>query len=139
MRFLKRPNRPAKRIGYAPVDDDEDDDESARGGYLISAEPGAPMMTLTEPIGSMRSKNFSVSVAAQELLPGRNYLLGGPGEPTCEVVQVEGGEPLPGEPRRIRRARFRTIASAHPAGTLVTPVTAKHIEDWSQEMPEDVA
>ncbi|WP_127355791.1 hypothetical protein [Actinacidiphila soli] len=136
MRFLKRPNRQAKHIDYVPSDDE---DESARGGYLISVELEAPTMTLAEPIRTMRSEEFSVSVPSQELKPGVNYLLGGPREPTCEVVQVVVGEPLPGEPRHIRRGRFRTIASAHPAGTLVTPVTAERIEDWSQWMPEDVA
>jgi hypothetical protein len=56
---------------------------------------------------------------------------------------VEGSEriaqPLPGEPRRIRRGMFRTIASPHPAGTLVTLVTAERIEGWSQWRREDVA
>jgi hypothetical protein len=133
MRFLKWRDRP-RRIGYVPVDDDEDDEESARGGYRISAEPGAPAMTLTEPIESMRADEFSVSVSPRELLPGRNYLLGGPGEPTCEVVEVAADEPLPSGARRIRRARFRTIANVHPAGTLVTPVTAEYVEDWSQDL-----
>ncbi|MGW9030878.1 hypothetical protein ACWGQ5_43835 [Streptomyces sp. NPDC055722] len=130
-------NRRAGFIEYVPVGDDEDDDESARGGYLISVEPGAPTMTLTERIGSMRSESLLVSVSHQELLPGGNYLLGGPREPTCEVVQIAEGESMPGEPRRIRRGRFRTIASAHLAGTLVTPVTAEYVEDWAQWIPED--
>ncbi|MEU6216424.1 hypothetical protein ABZ845_02715 [Streptomyces sp. NPDC047022] len=129
-------NRRAGFIEYVPVDGDEDDDESARGGYLISVESGAPTMTLTERIGSMRSESLLASVSHQELLPGGNYLLGGPREPTCEVVQIAEGEPTPGEPRRIRRGRFRTIASAHPAGTLVTPVTAEYVEDWAQWIPE---
>jgi hypothetical protein len=133
MKFLKRHNRRAQHNDYVPVDDDdEDDDEFARGGYVISIEPQAPTMTLVEPIRTMRSEEFPVSVPAQELKPGVNYLLGGPGEPTCEVVQVAAGEPSPGRRRRIRRGRFRTVASAHPAGTLVTPVTAERIEDWSQ-------
>jgi hypothetical protein len=133
MKFLKRHNRRAQHNDYVPVDDDdEDDDEFARGGYVISIEPQAPTMTLVEPIRTMRSEEFPVSVPAQELKPGVNYLLGGPGEPTCEVVQVAAGEPLPGRRRRIRRGRFRTVASAHPAGTLVTLVTAERIEDWSQ-------
>ncbi|MGW1030086.1 hypothetical protein ACWD4J_41615 [Streptomyces sp. NPDC002577] len=119
------------------VDDDEDDDESARGGYLISVEPGAPTMTLTEPIDSKRSESLLVSVSQQELLPGRNYLLGGPGDPTCEVVQIAAGEPPQGERRRIGRGRCRTIASAHPAGTLVTPVTVEYVEDWAQWIPGD--
>ncbi|MFE0509721.1 hypothetical protein [Streptomyces sp. NPDC058964] len=119
-------------IGYVPVGDEEDDDESARGGYLISVEPGAPTMTLTERIGSARSESLSVSVAHHELPAGGNYLLGGPGEPTCEVVRIPAGEPMPGEPLRILRGRFRTVASAHPAGTPVTPVTAEYVEDWAK-------
>ncbi|MEU1600075.1 hypothetical protein ABZ468_46740 [Streptomyces sp. NPDC005708] len=130
-------NRRAGLIEHGPVDDDENDDESAGGGYLISAEPGARTMTLTEPIGSKRSESLLVSVSQQELLPGWNYLLGGPGEPTCEVVQIAEGELMPGEPRRIRRGRFRTIASSHPAGTLVTPVTVEYVEDWAQWIPEN--
>ncbi|WP_405736196.1 hypothetical protein OG607_44290 [Streptomyces sp. NBC_01537] len=135
MRFLKRPNRRAEHVDYVPDDDDEDDDESACGGYVISIEPQTPTMTLVEPIRTMRSEEFSVSVPSQELEPGVNYLLGGPGEPTCEVVQVAVDEPLPGQRRLIQRGRFRTVASAHPAGTLVTPVTAERIADWSQWMP----
>jgi hypothetical protein len=135
MGYLRRPNRRARHNEYVPVDDDEDDDESARGGYVISVGPQAPTMTLVEPIRTMRSEEFPLSVPSQELKPGVNYLLGGPGEPTCEVVQVAADEPLPGKRRRIRRGRFRTVASAHPAGTSVTQVAAERIEDWSQWMP----
>ncbi|MEU6254713.1 hypothetical protein [Streptomyces sp. NPDC047043] len=127
MRFLKRSTSRARHATYIPVDDDEDDEESARGGYVIRAEAGAPTMTLTAPIRTVRSEEFSVSAPAQALKPGVHCLLGGPGEPTCEVVQV-----VLGEPRRIRRGRFGTIASPHPAGTVVTLVTAERIEDWSQ-------
>ncbi|MFJ8198889.1 hypothetical protein [Streptomyces sp. NPDC096152] len=117
-------------------DDDDNDDGAARGGYLIGVVPGAPTMTLAERIGSMRAESLSVSVPHQELLPGGNYLLGGPGEPTCEVVRIAAGEPMPpGEPLRVRRGRFGTIASTHAAGTPVTPVTAEYIEDWAQWIP----
>lgn len=135
MGFLKWPKSRAKR--HVPVDDE---DESASGGYLVNVESGAPRMTLTEPIESMRAETFSVSVSPHLLPPGRHYLLGGPGELTCEVVQVvETAEPTSGEPRRIRRGRFRTIASTHPVGTPVTPVTAERIEDWSQWVADDAA
>lgn len=131
----------AGRAGLAedvPVGGDEDDDPSARGGYLISVVTGAPTTTLAERIGSVRAESLSVSVPHQELLPGGSYLLGGPGEPTCEVVQIAAGEPMPpGEPLRVRRGRFGTIASAHPVGTPVTPVTAEYVEDWAQWVPGD--
>lgn len=74
MEFLKWPNFRAKH--RVPIDNDEDNDESASGGYLVSADPGASTMTLAEPIESMRAESFSVS--PHLLLPGRNYLLGGP-------------------------------------------------------------
>ena len=127
MRFLKRSSSRARHANYIPVEDDEDDEESARGGYVIRAAAEAQPMTLTEPIQTVRSDEFSVSAPSQALKPGVHCLLGGPGEPTCEVVQV-----VMGEPRRIRRGMFGTIASPHPAGTVVTLVTAERIQDWSQ-------
>ncbi|MFJ3335331.1 hypothetical protein [Streptomyces sp. NPDC086766] len=137
---LRRRQGAADPAGFAedvPVGDD-DDDGSARGGYLISVVPGALTTTLAERIGSMRADSLSVAVSHRELLPGGNYLLGGPGEPTCEVVQIAEGEPMPpGGPLRVRRGRFRTIASTHPAGTPVTPVTAEYVEDWARWVPGD--
>ena len=57
------------------------------------------------------------------------YLLGGPHEPTCEVVQVETAAPEPDGTRRIRRCLFDTFGGNHPAGTLVTPVTVGRVAD----------
>ncbi|WP_393076107.1 hypothetical protein [Streptomyces sp. LN704] len=129
MRFLKRAGSRARHADDIPVDDEE----SARGGYLIRAEAEAPAMILTEPIRSMRSEDFPVSAPSpQALKPGTHCLLGGPGESTCEVVQVSTDAP-----RRIRRGMFGTIASPHPAGTVVTSVTAEHIDDWSRWSGED--
>ncbi|QIY65331.1 hypothetical protein HEP85_31700 [Streptomyces sp. RPA4-2] len=131
MRFLKRASPRARHADDIPVDDEESD----RGGYLIRAEAGAPAMLLTEPIPSMRSEEFPVSAPSpQALKPGAHCLLGGPGEPTCEVVQVSVAVP-----RRIRRGMFGTIASPHPAGTVVTLVSAEHIGDWSRWRGEDGA
>jgi len=97
-------------------------DETLGGGYVFTADPEAPVLTLAEPL-VMRSSSFRVSGPAHELPAGQCYLLGGPYEPTCEVVQVMAGEPEPDGSRRIGRARFDTVGWNHPAGTLVTPVT----------------
>ncbi|MFG2794523.1 hypothetical protein [Streptomyces sp. NPDC048419] len=132
MKFLKRSSSRATPAACVPVDDDEDDEESARGGYLIGADAETPPVVLTEPIRSVRSEEFSVSVPAQALKPGAYCLLGGPGEPTCEVIQIPADEQPRGGPRRILRGRFRTIASPHPAGTKVTFVTAERIDDWQK-------
>ncbi|MGW3633099.1 hypothetical protein ACWD7F_23530 [Streptomyces sp. NPDC005122] len=124
MRFLKRASSRARQADETPVDDEV----SARGGYLIRAEAEAPAMILTEPIRSMRSEEFPVSdPSSQALKPGVHCLLGGPGQSTCEVVQVSAAEP-----RRIRRGMSGTIASPHPAGTVVTLVTTERIDDWSR-------
>jgi hypothetical protein len=97
-------------------------DETLGGGYVFTADPHAPLITLSAPI-TTRSRSFQVSVPPNELPAGQCYLLGGPEEPTCEVVQVEPAKPEPNEPRLIRRAMFDTVVMNHPAGTLVTPVT----------------
>ena len=139
MRFLKRSSSRARDAEYIPVDDDEDDEESAHGGYLIRVKADAPVLILAEPIRTMRAEELSVSVSPQALKPGTYCLLGGPGQSTCEVIQVSVGEPLPGEPRHIRRGMFRTIASPHPAGTVVTLVPAERIDDWALWSREDAA
>ncbi len=103
-------------------------DDTLRGGYIFTADPEAPPMTLTAPIG-VRSTSFEVSVPPDELRLGQCYLLGGPEEPTCEVVQVDVAGQEPGQPRRIRRVLFDTIGGNHPVGTLVTPVTVSRMAD----------
>ena len=63
---------------------------------------------------------------------GQFYLIGGPGEESCEVVRVEA-EVVPGQPRRIRRHLFRTFGPvSHPAGTRVRRVTVERVFDWAQ-------
>jgi hypothetical protein len=74
-----------------------------------------------------------VSVPQHLLVPGQYYLIGGPGQPSCEVVQVDVNGPAPGQPYRILRARLRTVGNVHPAGTSVTAVTARFVEDRAQE------
>ena len=101
-------------------------DETLGGGYVFTADPQAPLITLSAPI-TTRSRSFQVSVPPNELPAGQCYLLGGPEEPTCEVVQVKPGEPEPGELRLVRRAIFDTCVMNHPAGTLVTPITVGRV------------
>ena len=45
-----------------------------------------------------------------------SHLLGGPHEPTCEVVQVETAAPEPDGTRRIRRCLFDTFGGNHRPG-----------------------
>lgn len=126
-KLLRRQSRPVPDLRFP----DEDDDEAARGGYLISGDPDAPPMRLTEPIIAMREDHFSVSVPPHLLSPGQYYLIGGPGQPSCEVVQVDVSGPAPGQPgqpRRILRAMLRTVGSVHPAGTPVTALVG--LEAW---------
>jgi hypothetical protein len=99
-------------------------DDTLSGGYVFTADPQAPLITLSAHI-TTHSRSFQVSVPPQELPAGQCYLLGGPDEPTCEVVQVEFAAPEPGEPRQIRRAMFDTVVMNHPAGTLVTPIAVE--------------
>lgn len=110
-------------------------DETCRGGYLITEDPEAPVMVLTVPLPlndrSGDSRHMSVSLP-ETLQAGQFYLIGTQEEQSCEVVRVEG-EPVPGEPRRIRRHLFRTLgASRHPAGTWVRRVTVQRVFDWSR-------
>jgi hypothetical protein len=108
----------------------DEEDGSASGGYLFTAVPDAPLMTLTESV-IVRATCFSVSVPPEELPAGQCYLLGGPRLLTCEVVQVDD-KPAPHVPRSIRRARFGTVVMGHPAGTQVTPISVERIEDWEE-------
>jgi hypothetical protein len=81
-------------------------DETYRGGYLITEEPDSPVMVLTVPLpnndGTGDPRHLPVSVPPEMLQAGQFYLIGGPGEESCEVVRVEA-EVVPGQPRRIRR------------------------------------
>ena len=107
-----------------------------RGGYLITEDPQAPVMILTVPLPKNDragdARHLPVSVLPQTLQAGQFYLIGGPGQQSCEVVRVEG-EAVPGQPRRIRRHLFRTIGPvSHPAGTWVRRVTVERVFDWAR-------
>lgn len=102
-------------------------DETYRGGYLITEDPDTPVMILAMPLpkndGTGAVRHLPVSVPSEMLQASQFYLIGGPGEQSCEVVRVEG-EAVPGQPRRIRRHLFRTFGPvSHPAGTWVRRVT----------------
>jgi hypothetical protein len=78
------------------------------------------------------SWHLPVSVPPQTLQAGQFYLIGNPGQQSCEVVRVEG-EVVPGQLRRIRRHLFRTIGPvSHPAGTWVRRVTVERVFDWAR-------
>lgn len=111
-------------------------DETYRGGYLITEVPDSPVMVLTVPLPKNRGggdpDHLTVSVPPEMLRAGQFYLIGGPGEESCEVVRVEA-EVVPGQPRRIRRHLFRTFGPvSHPAGTWVRRVTVERVFDWAQ-------
>jgi hypothetical protein len=111
-------------------------DETYRGGYLITEEPDSPVMILTVPLPKNDrtgdSRHLPVSVPPEMLQAGRFYLIGGPGQESCEVVRVEA-EITPGQPRRIRRHLFRTFGPiSHPAGTWVRRVSVERVFDWAQ-------
>jgi hypothetical protein len=90
-------------------------DETCRGGYLITEVPDSPVMVLTVPLpkndrdGTGAWRHLPVSIPPEMLQAGQFYLIGGPGQESCEVVRVEA-EVVPGQPRRIRRHLFRTSA-----------------------------
>jgi hypothetical protein len=111
-------------------------DETYRGGYLITEEPDSPVMFLTVPLPkndrTEAVRHLPVSVPPEMLQAGQFYLIGGPGEESCEVVRVEA-EVVPGQPRRIRRHLFRTFGPvSHPAGTWVRRVTVERVFDWAR-------
>ena len=111
-------------------------DETYRGGYLITEEPDSPVMVLAVPLPKNDrtgdSRHLPVSVPPEMLQAGGFYLIGGPGQESCEVVRVEA-EIIPGQPRRIRRHLFRTFGPvSHPAGTWVRQVTVERVSDWAK-------
>lgn len=113
-------------------------DETCRGGYLITEVPDSPVMVLTVPLpkndrdGTGAWRHLPVSVPPEMLQAGQFYLIGGPGQESCEVVRVEA-EAVPGQPRRIRRHLFRTLGPvSHPAGTRVRRVTVERVFDWAR-------
>lgn len=130
------PARPAER----PRDDDYEDEyedaderenDGGRGGYLFTAVPDAPPLTLAESIVP-RSARFSLSVPPERIPPGQIYSLGRPGSTDFEVVQADEAPAVPGRPRSFRRALFGTVVAAHPAGTPVTAISVEHVDDWNQ-------
>jgi hypothetical protein len=135
MRWLPRRRAVAEGAELSPdVADWLADDETLGGGYVFTADPQAPPMTLSAPI-MVRSTSFQVSVPSRDLPPGQCYLLGGPEEPTCEVVQVASTAPEPDESRRISRAMFDTVVMNHPRGTLVTPVAVGRVAGLPPDEP----
>ena len=125
-KLSRRGPRPTPELWFPDVDDEE----AARCGFVFTAYPAAPPMRLTEPI---TGRGGRLSVTPHVLASGQCYLLGTPGEPDCEVILVDPGQPVPGQPRRIRRAMFRTLTAVHPAGTQVTAVTVRFVADWARE------
>ena len=131
MQLPKPPRRPA------PAGDPPDDEDApARGGYLFNAEGQTPPITLTEPV-TRRSTRLPLSLPPARLEAGRCFLVGVPGGPGVEVVQVAAGEQPPDGPRLFRRGRFGTLSLDHPAGTAVTPVTVERVEDWERWRSQD--
>ena len=118
---------------------DEEWELESLGGYVFTAEPDAPPITLTEPV-AVRADRFRVSVPAGELPEGAYYLLGGPGQPGFEVIQIGADErlrrpqaPAAGDEVLIRRCMCKTFGFSHPAGTTLTPVTVRFVENWAAE------
>jgi hypothetical protein len=110
--------------------------EPYRGGYLITEDPEAPVMILAMPLPKNDragdARHLPVSVPPEMLQAGQFYLIGGPGEQSCEVVRLEG-EAGAGQPPSIRRHLFRTIGPvSHPAGTRVRRVTVERVFDWAR-------
>ena len=113
-------------------------DETCRGGYLITEVPDSPVIFLTVPLpkngrdGTGAWRHLPVSVPPGMLQAGQFYLIGGPGQESCEVVRVEA-EVVAGQPRIIRRHLFRTLGTVtHPAGTRVRRVTVERVFDWAR-------
>lgn len=127
MRAFRRRSR---RIPDPRWPDDEDDEAAAVGGFEMTVDFGGSTMTLVQPM-IMRSTSFTVSAPA-DLTPGGLYLIGAPWLPGCEVVEVLDENPRSGRPCQIGRARFKTLAAAHPVGTPVTPVTVSEVSDWGR-------
>lgn len=128
--------KPAAAVGTLPDIYSLASDGTYRGGYLITEEPDSPVMVLTVPLPkndrTEAVRHLPVSVPPEMLQAGQFYLIGGPGEDSCEVVRVEA-EVDPGQPRRIRRHLFRTFGPvSHPAGTWVRRVTVERVFDWAQ-------
>jgi hypothetical protein len=135
-RLWRSKAKPAASAAIIPDISSLGSGETCRGGYLITEDPEAPVMILTVPLPKNDragdSGHLPVSVPPHTLQAGQFYLIGGPGQQSCEVVRVEG-EVVPGQLRRIRRHLFRTIGPvSHPAGTWVRRVTVERIFDWAR-------
>ena len=135
-RLWRSKARPAASVAIVPDIYSLASGETCRGGYLITEDPEAPVMILTVPLPKNDragdSRHLPVSVPPQTLQAGQFYLIGSPGQQSCEVVRVEG-EVVPGQLRRIRRHLFRTIGPvSHPAETWVRRVTVERVFDWAR-------
>jgi len=109
-------------------------DPTLAGGYVFTADPEAPPMTLSEPL-ELRASSIPFSRLSHYIPAGQCYLTGAPQEPNCEVVQIDTAAPEPDGSRRIRRCMFDTFGRNHPAGTLVTPVTVGRVADLPPAEP----
>jgi hypothetical protein len=128
--------KPAAAVGTLPDIYSLASDETYRGGYLITEEPDSPVMVLSVPLPkndrteAVRPCPYRYRQKCCRL--ASFYLIGAPGEESCEVVRVEA-EVVPGQPRRIRRHLFRTFGPvSHPAGTWVRRVTVERVFNWAQ-------
>lgn len=118
---------------------DEEWELESLGGYVFTAGPDVPVITLTGPI-AVRDDRFRISVPPGELPEGAYYLVGGPDGPGFEVIQIGADERMQrpqaaavGDEVLIRRCMCKTFGHFHPAGTTVTPITVRFVEDWAAE------
>jgi hypothetical protein len=104
------------------------DSKTQPEGYLIIVDPGAETLALTAPLPE-GTRVFPVSASPEQLPVYQHYLIGGPGQPSCEVVQVRPEEAAT-RPAEIWRHAAGTCGANHPAGMPVTPVTVEYVADW---------
>jgi hypothetical protein len=121
------------------------DQKTSPAGYLITMEASPATAALAAPL-ALFSRVMLVT-ASQQPQPGQHYLIGFPGEASCEVVEVVAGEAAvqgelaaPGPACAIRRRAARTLEPSsgyHPAGTRLTAVTVEYVADWEQVPAHD--
>jgi hypothetical protein len=111
---------------------DEDDVEAAPRRLRNLGPPGRGDDAPDEAIPFLGHGYFRVS-APDLLVPGQYYLIGAPGQSSCEVVQIADCGWVPGEPVTIRRGQLKSVGGPQPVGTPVRAVTARFVADWGQE------
>ena len=91
-RLWRSKAKPAASVAIVPDIYSLASDETCCGGYLITEDPEAPVMILTVPLPKNDragdSRHLPVSVPPQTLQAGQFYLIGSPGQQSCEVVRV---------------------------------------------------